>query len=51
MSAEFLPCLEKHGKSCTLLLNPDDVHVIQQASDTDGMQITVRWARVRPRHQ
>ena len=45
---EFLPCLEKHGKSCTLLLNPDDAHVIQQSSDTDGMQLTVRWARVPP---
>ena len=42
----FLPCLEKHGKTCTLLAGPDDLHLVQYPLDTDGMHITARWAKV-----
>lgn len=42
----FLPTLEKLGKRCQLLLGPEDVHLIQQPSDTDGLQVTARLANV-----
>ena len=44
--AEFLPCLEKHGKVCEMLLSPEEVHLIQSVSEADGMHITARWAVV-----
>ena len=44
--AGFLPCLEKHGKTVTLLAGPEDVHLVQNPVDTDGMHITARWAKV-----
>ncbi|PRW59440.1 DNA damage checkpoint isoform A [Chlorella sorokiniana] len=40
----FLPTLEKLGKRCQLLLSPEDVHLIQGVTDTDGLQVTARLA-------
>ena len=45
--AEFLPCLEKHGKTCHLLLSPEDTYFIQTTEDADGMRVIVRYANVR----
>lgn len=45
--AGLLPTLEKFGKTCQLLLGPDNLHFIQASQDTDGMQITASWAVVR----
>ena len=45
-SAGLLPTLEKFGKTCQLLLGPDNLHFIQASQDTDGMQITASWAVV-----
>ena len=42
----LLPTLEKFGKTCQLLLGPEDLHLVQTSQDTDGMQITARWAVV-----
>ena len=47
ISAGLLPTLEKFGKTCQLLLGPDNLHFIQASQDTDGMQITASWAVVR----
>ena len=41
-----MPTLEKFGKTCQLLLGPEDLHLVQTSQDTDGMQITARWAAV-----
>ena len=46
MFAGLLPTLEKFGKTCQLLLGPDNLHFIQASQDTDGMQITASWAVV-----
>ncbi|KAK9829193.1 hypothetical protein WJX72_004433 [[Myrmecia] bisecta] len=40
----LLPTLEKFGKSCQMLVGPEDLHLIQTGLNTDGMQITARWA-------
>lgn len=40
----FLPTLEKFGKSCQLLLSPEDVHLVQGPADADGLVITARLA-------
>ena len=42
----LLPTLEKFGKTCQLLLGPEDLHFVQSGQDTDGVQITARWAVV-----
>ena len=42
----FLPTLEKLGKRCQVLLSPEDVHLIQAVTDTDGLQVTARLAKV-----
>ena len=42
----FLPTLEKLGKRVQVLLGPDDVHLVQGVSDTDGLQVTARLANV-----
>ena len=44
--AEFLPCLEKHGKTCHMLLSPEDTYLIQTAEDADGMRIIARYTNV-----
>lgn len=43
----FLPTLEKLGKRVQVLLSPEDVHLIQAPSDTDGLAVTARLANVR----
>ena len=42
----FLPTLEKFGKSCQMLLSPEDVHLVQGAADADGLVVTARLANV-----
>jgi hypothetical protein len=44
--AEVLPCLEKHGKSCHMLLSRAEVYFIQTTEDADGMQVAARCANV-----
>ncbi|KAL3150371.1 hypothetical protein ABBQ32_000210 [Trebouxia sp. C0010 RCD-2024] len=44
LEKSLLPTLEKFGKTCQLLLGPDNLHFIQASQDTDGMQITASWA-------
>eukprot|EP00884_Botryococcus_braunii_P015936 jgi/Botrbrau1/3025/Bobra.0070s0021.1 len=40
----LLPTLDKHGKTCQILISPDDLHIFQLPStDTDGMHIVARW--------
>ena len=45
--AELLPALEKHGKTCQVLLGPVEVVLVQTTGDADGMHITVGLAKVR----
>ena len=45
-SAGLLPTLEKFGKTCQLLLSPEDLHFVQSTQDTDGMLIAARFAVV-----
>ena len=47
----FLPTLEKLGKRVQVLLGPEDVHLVQAPSDTDGLQVTARLANVRRRRR
>lgn len=42
LEKNVLPCLEKHGKSCHMLLSPGDAFLIQTTEDADGMQISAR---------
>lgn len=42
LKRRFLPCLDKFGKQCYLLLTPGDVFFIQDAKEADGMQISAR---------
>ena len=42
----FLPTLEKLGKRVQLLLGPEDVHLMQGPSETDGLQVTARLVNV-----
>ena len=44
--AEFLPCLEKHGKTCRVLLSPGDMHLVMAPDDAEGMRIIARFAAV-----
>ncbi|KAL0029993.1 hypothetical protein WJX77_012183 [Trebouxia sp. C0004] len=44
LEKSLLPTLEKFGKTCQLLLGPEDLHLVQTSQDTDGMHITARWA-------
>ncbi len=44
---QFLPCLEKFGKHCYLLLTPTDVYLLQDVDTTDGMQVSARLENVR----
>lgn len=46
LHAGFLPTLEKFGKTCHLLLGPDDVHFIQTSVNTDGSHVSARFAVV-----
>lgn len=40
--AEFLPCLERHGKVCRALLSPTELYLVQTTEESDGMLITLR---------
>lgn len=40
----FLPTLEKFGKTCQLLLGPDEVYLIQTSLNTDGVHSTAKLA-------
>ena len=44
--AGILPTLEKFGKTCQLLLGPEDLHLLQTAVNTDGVHTTARLAHV-----
>ena len=41
----FLPTLEKLGKSCAVLLGPEDVHLLQGAAEAGGLHVVARLAR------
>jgi len=45
--AELLPALEKHGKTCHVLLGPEEVCLLQTTGDADGMQIFISLGLVR----
>jgi HUS1 checkpoint protein len=47
--AAFLPTLEKFGKTCHILLGPDEVFFIQRPVDADGANVTVRFSVVSSR--
>ena len=49
LERQFLPCLEKFGKQCFLLLTPTDVYLLQDVDTTDGMQISARLENVSKR--
>ncbi|KAG2453525.1 hypothetical protein HYH02_001745 [Chlamydomonas schloesseri] len=40
----FLPTIEKFGKTCQVLLGTDEVHFIQTSLNTDGVHVTARFA-------
>ncbi|GIL98551.1 hypothetical protein Vretimale_3914 [Volvox reticuliferus] len=40
----FLPIIEKFGKTCQVLLGTDEVHFIQTSLNTDGVHVTARFA-------
>lgn len=42
----FLPTHEKFGKVCQVLLSSEDMHLVQDVHDSDGMQIITRLANV-----
>lgn len=42
LERQFLPCLEKFGKQCYLLLTPTDVYLLQDVDTTDGLQVSAR---------
>jgi len=44
LERNVLPCLEKHGKSCHMLLSQDNSYFIQTTEDADGMQVAARCA-------
>lgn len=46
----FVPTLDKFGKTCQLLLGPQDVYFIQTGVNTDGVHVTARLSRVRLAH-
>jgi len=45
--AGLLPALEKHGKTCHVLLGPEEVCLLQTTGDADGMQIFISLGLVR----
>jgi HUS1 checkpoint protein len=47
LERQFLPCLEKFGKQCYLLLTPTDVYLLQDVDTTDGLQVSARLENVR----
>lgn len=47
LEKHYLPTLEKFGKHCDLMLSPEDVYLIQDVTDADGMQIVARLSGVR----
>ena len=47
LERQFLPCLEKFGKQCFMLITPDDVFILQDINDAHGMQTTARIDNVR----
>ena len=42
LSKGFAPTLEKFGRTVQALLGPEDVHLVQDASNTDGPYLTAR---------
>ena len=42
LSKGFAPTLEKFGRTVQVLLGPEDVHLVQDASNTDGPYLTAR---------
>ena len=46
LERQFLPCLEKFGKQCYLLLTPNDVYLLQDAQDANGMHTSARLENV-----
>ncbi|GLI58573.1 hypothetical protein VaNZ11_000200 [Volvox africanus] len=40
----FLPTIEKFGKTCQVLLGTDDINFIQTSLNTDGVHVTARFA-------
>ncbi|GLC37867.1 hypothetical protein PLESTM_000656400 [Pleodorina starrii] len=40
----FLPTIEKFGKTCQVLLGTDEVHFVQTSLNTDGVHVTARFA-------
>jgi HUS1 checkpoint protein len=47
LERQFLPCLEKFGKQCYLLLTPTDVYLLQDVDTADGLQVSARLENVR----
>lgn len=43
MHVGLLPTLEKFGKTCQLLLGPEEVCFVQSSQDTDGMKISATF--------
>jgi hypothetical protein len=47
LEKQFLPTMEKFGKTCYLFLTPTDVHLIQDQDNADGTQTSARLDNVR----
>lgn len=45
----FLPTLEKFGKTCQLLLGPEELFFLQTGLNTDGPHVSLRFQAVRCR--
>jgi HUS1 checkpoint protein len=45
----FLPTIEKFGKSCQLLITPEQFCLVQTTLNTDGPQVCARVNTVRAR--
>ena len=43
---QYLGAVERFGRRAHLLLCPDDVYVVADARDADGMQVSARLAAV-----
>jgi hypothetical protein len=48
--AVFLPTLEKFGKTCQLLLAPNEIFLIQTTANTDGPHVVARFDVVSIQH-
>ena len=35
---QFLPCLEKFGKQCYILVTPVEFYILQDSNDANGIQ-------------